>query len=336
MAKTKFVESILLGNQKIDREANIIHDVKVLGSISANGRIYTAEAMHNSLSLYAGAKVFIDHVPDPRANRSYRDSFGNLINPVVKKESDGSSSIFADLRYNPGHVCAEQLLHDAESNSGNVGLSHAVLGKHSLKDGKQYVEKIDHVYSVDIVSNPATTAGLFESLEKEEMEITDIESLKAAVAAVLETPDLDLAGMAKALCDLVHPLIPAEEPVDEKPADEADEKKADDEKKATDAKDEEIKVLKAELDGYKVREAIQEKKNKIDTQLKEAKLAPELVTPVFMTTLMEAQEDNVSKLIEDRKAIAGFGQKPQSKESHSNVLSESVKSTEDFVARLKK
>jgi hypothetical protein len=341
MKESRFRESTSFNNQKIDRENHVIHDVKVLGSESANGRIYTAEAMKNALALYEGTKVYVDHVKDPTANRSYRDKLGNLQNARVQQEANGKPAIFADLQYNPGHAVAEQLIHDAEAKSNDIGLSHAVLGKHSLKDGKQIVENIDKVFSVDVVLNPATTNGLFESL-KEEMEITDVDGLKAAMAAIMDNAELDLPGMASALCELAHPLLPKEEPKEEVPAEKPAEEPAKEESKADEVSQEaklleQIKSLQAELDEYKVREAIQNKKIKLDTQIKEAKLAPELVTDVFVSTLMEAKEDMVAKLIEDRKTIAAVGQKPVSKESHgTGNLSESVKDTNDFVSRLKK
>ena len=46
---------------RIDRDKGIIHDVKVLGRDSKNGRVYTQEAMNDAAKLYEGISVNIDH-----------------------------------------------------------------------------------------------------------------------------------------------------------------------------------------------------------------------------------------------------------------------------------
>ncbi len=55
---------------------------------------------------------------------------------------------------------------DAQHAPENVGLSHNVLA-HTSRQGEQlFVESIEHVQSVDLVADPATTNGLFEHAEK--------------------------------------------------------------------------------------------------------------------------------------------------------------------------
>ena len=324
MAKKKSVstykESIEFnGNHTVDREQHVIRGVKVLGSISANGRVYTAEAMTKALPLYEGATVFLDHVSDPRQNRSVRDDFGTIVNVRLKEDA-----IFGDLAYNPHHPNANQLLHWAENNNRKVGLSHSVEGRHTAKNGKQFVEEIYKVHSVDLVRNPATTSGLFES--KENMEIKDVEGLKAAVAAVLENAELDLSGMAKALCDLAHPLLPAEpaeEKKDEEPKPEEDEAK----KESIEALKEQVAELTKQIKQF-------ERKDKINGLLKEAKIE---VTDKFFNVLMEQESDSaITTLIEDNKNSA-TAQKPVSKHQHQiQESAEGVKDAKDFASRLKK
>jgi hypothetical protein len=56
-----------------------------------------------------------------------------------------------------------QLLEDAERFPTTFGLSHAAAGDEERKGNRNVVTRISEVFSVDIVSDPATCSGLFES-----------------------------------------------------------------------------------------------------------------------------------------------------------------------------
>jgi hypothetical protein len=55
------------------------------------------------------------------------------------------------------------MLWDAEKAPENFGFSHNVEAVVRLENGAQIVDKIVRVRSVDLVADPATTSGLFES-----------------------------------------------------------------------------------------------------------------------------------------------------------------------------
>ena len=71
--------------------------------------------------------------------------------------------LFADFHFNPKHALTEQLLWDAEHAPENVGFSHNVQARTSRRGEEVVVEAILSVESVDLVADPATTRGLFES-----------------------------------------------------------------------------------------------------------------------------------------------------------------------------
>lgn len=143
----------------VDREAGVIKGVKLIGLESKNGRGYTPKALREGITLYEGAKVNVNHPKDgPRSPRDYRDRLG-VIKGVSFRENDG---LYGDFHYNPKHALAEQLAWDAEHNPRNVGFSHNAEGQLSRKGGKTLVESLTRVISVDLVADPATTAGLFE------------------------------------------------------------------------------------------------------------------------------------------------------------------------------
>ena len=80
-----------------------------------------------------------------------------------RRSRGASEGLFADFHFNPKHALAEQLLWDAEHAPENVGFSHNVEARTSRRGEEVVVEAILRVQSVDLVADPATTRGLFES-----------------------------------------------------------------------------------------------------------------------------------------------------------------------------
>jgi hypothetical protein len=146
-------------SMRVDREAGVIRGVKILGLESRNGRSYLPEALAAAASLYEDAKVNVNH---PKTHvgtpRDYQDRIGAIRNVNVR--ADG---LFADFHFNPKHQLAEQLLWDAEHAPENVGFSHNVEARTVRRGDRVAVEAITRVQSVDLVADPATTRGLFES-----------------------------------------------------------------------------------------------------------------------------------------------------------------------------
>jgi hypothetical protein len=144
---------------RVDREAGIIRGVKLLGLASRNGRRYRESALVDAASLYEGAKVNINHPKGhPLSPRDYQDRLG-VVRGVEFRAGDG---LFGDLHFNPKHTLSEQLIWDAEHSPQNVGMSHNVLARTSRSGNNTVVEVITKVRSIDLVADPATTAGLFE------------------------------------------------------------------------------------------------------------------------------------------------------------------------------
>lgn len=195
MAKSKptkgveLVEGIDLCESKVDRERGIVPNVKILGFKSRNPHDYTPGALRKAVGLYEGVSVNFDHSRAPIGpdggppDRSYRDRFGRLKN-VRFVENDG---LRGDLHYNPKHPLAEQFAWDVENDPRNVGFSHRAYG-HGRQVGDRYlVEEIAVVRSVDLVADPATTRGLFESYQPEHEEPVVSKTLKE----ILESHKID-------------------------------------------------------------------------------------------------------------------------------------------------
>ena len=147
-------------SMRVDRQTGVIRGVKLLGLESRNGRTYLPEALAQAARLYEDAKVNVNHPKgNPNAPRDYQDRIG-MIRGVAVRPGDG---LFGDFYFNPKHVLAEQLMWDAEHAPENVGFSHNVEARVGRRGERLVVEAITRVQSVDLVADPATTRGLFES-----------------------------------------------------------------------------------------------------------------------------------------------------------------------------
>ena len=163
-------------------ENGILRGVKILGFESLNGRTYLPDGVRRAIPLYEGAKTNVNHA-NGNGPRDYRDRMG-IIRGVVLREGEG---LFGDYHFNPKHELAEQLKWDAENAPENVGFSHVVEAKTSRRDGKMVVEEIKSVRSVDLVADPATTHGLFESAEEQ---LPDVPGLQELAEESLSAIDL--------------------------------------------------------------------------------------------------------------------------------------------------
>jgi hypothetical protein len=153
------------GPLRVDRQRGVIYGVKVLGERSANppprNNIYPRSTRERAAGLIEGARVYIDHPARNAAgdSRSYHDSLG-----VLRKVRESGHGLVADFHFNPKHSRSEQICWDAVNAPEHVGFSiNAEAGSVRPEPSGRVVESIAHVHSVDLVSRPATTNGLFEA-----------------------------------------------------------------------------------------------------------------------------------------------------------------------------
>lgn len=174
---------------RVDAEAGVIRGVKVLGLSSRNGRRYLPEALIAAVGLYEGAKVNVNHPKGhPQSPRDYQDRIG-VIRNIAFREGEG---LFGDLHYNPQHALAGQLAWDAAHAPENVGFSHNVEARVVPRAEHLVVEAIHKVQSVDLVADPATTRGLFESQRGDQSDVSAGEFWQRLTVVELEArrPDI--------------------------------------------------------------------------------------------------------------------------------------------------
>lgn len=165
-------------SRMVDRDAGVIRQVQICGPLSRNGRNYS-QALDGAVSLYEGVKVNIDHGFAPGEERSFFAGFG-----VIRQAKRQGDAIYGDLHFLKSHELAELVCERAERFPETFGLSHdADIDGYVDGEGIFQVTKITAVRSVDLVGDPATARGIFES-ERTAMKKTISEWIKSLDEAV--------------------------------------------------------------------------------------------------------------------------------------------------------
>lgn len=343
---TETITEALCGSHKVDREANVIRGVKLIGFESRNNRSYSPDALKSAVNLYEGAKVNLDHVEKPGRARTVTERIG-VIRGANYVEGQG---VFGDFHYNPKHVHAEQILWDAEHNPAATGFSHhAVLRVGDRRDGKDVVEAIVAVKSVDLVADPATTSGIFEGVEgviadqlmadekrKELCGVVDVAI--GLIRNELYNRELNVdqckALIATVATDLLKELqAPTVDPATA--ADAGTPATGDTSSESQDSHD----SLTAEITSLRNQLRQREFTAAVESELTAAGLTPTdeaIVPPVFRKTLLATESaDDRAALIADRKILLG-GKKPAAAKATTTVSEAADALTpERFLSRLR-
>ncbi len=191
-------------NLKVDTEGGVIRGVKILGRVSANDRVYSQAAIRQARNLYEGTQVKFDHPSTKgraglrRPERSIDDTAGWLEQVIV----DGEGGLTGNLHLLRADPRSAKVLEAAERRPQLFGMSHDAEGRVERHGDKQIVEEIEALHSVDIVSDPATTRSLFESIQVKEAEMPN-DTLPTEMATEVptqvevETPEVDSTDAVK-------------------------------------------------------------------------------------------------------------------------------------------
>lgn len=267
----------------VDPAAGRIAGVKLLGEVSRNGRRYAVEAMRESVRQYEGAPIFADHAKSADG-RSIRDLLGAVRNP---RYDESKRAVYGDLELLKSHPAAAAVFEAAQRMPERFGMSHVVEGVTEAANGgaEQVVTKIARVRSVDVVTDPATTRGLYESAANGQQQ----------KGTSMEVKDLTEATLASARPDLVSAIAAR---VKTELSESAEAK----------AKDDKIKALTEEVATLAEAAKKSARKAAIEEKLSKSGLPAKAITDVFRGQLAEAADDKaIDALIEDRKAIVGTG-----------------------------
>jgi hypothetical protein len=138
---------------------NIIKNVHVCGLVSQNGRVYLSEGLKTAVPLYENVDVYLNH---GEGERKVEDKLGWLTGAHFR---EGSGVWANEFHLNPMHEAFSKIKWWAEHNPAKLGFSHVIAGKSNPE--QTIVSEIAKVKSVDLVAQPATVAGLHESVNVE-------------------------------------------------------------------------------------------------------------------------------------------------------------------------
>jgi len=180
---------------KVDREAGLMRSVKILGHVSANGYRYLPEAIRRAAGLYEGKVVNFNHAAKSADSRSSYDRFGWLSGIQVREDG-----LYGDLHYLKTHPFAAPVLEAADRNPALFGMSHVANGNKRRDKHEIVVEEIQSVGSVDLVSDPATVKGLFESHNMQKTTVREVlkKALKPERLKLLHEQDMPAMDTAMA------------------------------------------------------------------------------------------------------------------------------------------
>lgn len=289
---------------QVDEAASVVRNVKILGWKSKNRRNYIPAGVNEKL--YEGAFVNVDHFAEAHQSnppgglpagrvpsRSLTSRFARLAG--VKKQADG---LYAEtVSCNPSHPYTSQFLWWAKNHPDAVVFSHVAEGpKRMEKDGSCTVLSIQKLHSVDVVGSGGTNATLFENHDPMNDDLktqvgeyvtglfpeATIDEIKTKVAAALATPAEFSGDVNAALSELRT------------------------------SKDPRVVLLVEAYDERLAKEATEAKRAKANAACRTAKLPAEATTTLFVESLVERDESEWAKFIEDRKIGLQVSKQPVS------------------------
>lgn len=152
------------GDVRVNRQAGFIDNVLICGTTSRNGRDYPLEVLRRDHAKYEGVNVNCDHKDAPGVG----DRLGWFSN--VRPGSDGRPR--GRLNVLKSHPLAERVFEAAERRPQLFGMSHVATCSTARRNGRETVESINKVISIDLVADPATTTSLYEGTMKKFREQT--------------------------------------------------------------------------------------------------------------------------------------------------------------------
>jgi hypothetical protein len=149
-------------------------------------RRYRKEAFEQ-VSRYNGRHNYLNH-GKPGEARDYQSRIATVEN--ARLNEDGLP--VGDLAVNPEHPYAKAFLWDVENKPSSLGMSHRAGLKYKFApDGWEDVHEINVVDSVDIVTDPGTTSGMFTEGKR------TMTTLKSWLPEFLKRPDSTTADILK-------------------------------------------------------------------------------------------------------------------------------------------
>ena len=149
------IERAPFASTRVDREAGHIDGVLICGVQSRNGRDYPTSVLSRDYARYEGAAVNCDHADESTVGR--RLGWFSDVKPGADGRPRGRLNLLKS------HPMSAAVFEAAERNPSLFGMSHVAVCGTKRINGRETVESINKVLSIDLVADPATTKSLYES-----------------------------------------------------------------------------------------------------------------------------------------------------------------------------
>ena len=139
----------------------IIKGMSLLGPKSKNNRSYSKDVRKNAIKVFEGIRAYCNHPAKGKEDetRMVQELIGRHKNVRFDETTD---MLRSDLHLSPTETVKKFIIPHAKTNPEIIGNSINASGK--LSNDGTIVMEITNGRSVDIVSDPATTNGLYESV----------------------------------------------------------------------------------------------------------------------------------------------------------------------------
>lgn len=146
-----------------DGTAPVIRNVVLLGPVSrrddgSTRRRYPRSTLEAALQKFDGRQIYVDHRRQVGERvRPFREMIGVARNPRIDAEGRLRGDLCLDLSEDSRKVAWW-----AKNQPGMLGMSAHMGGRLRNHQGVEIAESLETVHSLDLVTQPATTRGLFE------------------------------------------------------------------------------------------------------------------------------------------------------------------------------
>jgi hypothetical protein len=140
----------------------VIRNVSMLAEFSKNQRRYSAKVQREAVPIFEGIKAYADHPTkaNEKEPRRVKETIGRYRGV---RFLEAVNKTYGDLHLVPTKLVTDYIIPIAESDPSLIGSSINAFGK---MDSDGNVESITRAQSVDLVTEPATTQGLHEAVDK--------------------------------------------------------------------------------------------------------------------------------------------------------------------------
>ena len=318
-----------LREAQLDRDGRVIRNTVVITGESANGvngrRRYPDAALRQIAQMGEGLPAYANHVPKELAfkPRDVRELIGRHQNV---RFDEGRHRVLSDLQVLGSHAdWVFDLAEDLGDVVGNSLVSKGVV--HLEQDGTEVVDEIVALRSVDLVSDPASTKGLFEHRERwqaghsagQEGDMAEVINL-SGIQQYLKANAPEAAALKEHLAGAELKELGAAKTAAETALQK--EQAAHGETKRT------LTEVQVKVDRFEAVEKVREKTGRLETAIAGSELAKKYaatVTPAFRQLLLEGDEAKWPALIEDRVKVldqAAAGAANQRPESQAKTFQE--------------